>query len=154
MFVENNLTCATNASLNDTVERDGVQLTCDVTYNGTNSASMVWEGVIDAPDAVKTGNTIRRSYSVAASVSGVSSFTCNTSFVVNNATIVGLATNMPLATCATPAIKVKCKYSFMMLRSSESICWFSTDVESNAFMTQLNGVLNLFSLLFANGVPS
>src|SRR6218665_1431138 len=128
VFVENNLTCATNASLNDTVERDEVQLTCDVTYNGTNSASMVWEGVTDAPDAVKTANTIRRTYYVAASASGVSSYTCNTSFAIetkiNNAPILSLATNMAVATCETPAIKVKCKYSFMMLKSSEvSVCF-------------------------------
>ena len=114
-FVENHFTCAINASLVDTVEGDGIHLICEVTYNGTNTASMVWEGVADAPDAVKTGNTIRRSHLVAAIAPEVPSFTCNTSFVVatrdstTGAPIMGTATNMPVVTCETPAIKVKCK---------------------------------------------
>ena len=109
------MTCAINASLGDTVEGDGVQLTCEVTYNATNTASMVWEGVAGAPDAVKIGNTLRRSHLVVASAPEVPSFTCNTSFVVetkdsDGRLIVGLATNMPVTTCKTSVIKVKCKY--------------------------------------------
>ena len=104
VFVENNLTCATNASLNDTVARAGVQLTCEVTYNGTNSASMVWEGVTDAPDAVKTANTIRRTYYVAASASGVSSYTCNTSLLKLKITVEHRLW-VWLQTCQLPLVK-------------------------------------------------
>ena len=117
MFVETQPNCLINASLGDTVERDGVLLTCEVTYNGTNNASMVWKGVADAPAAVDNGKTIRRSHLVAASVPKVPAFTCNTSFIfgteVNGVSIGGLATNMPVTTCETPDIEVKCKYSFI-----------------------------------------
>jgi len=93
-----------------------VQLTCEVTYNGTDHASMVWNGVEDAPTAVESGKTIRRSYSVVASVPKVLPFICNTSFVVktlesrSSEAIKGMATNMPVTSCEIPAMKVMCKY--------------------------------------------
>ena len=91
-------------------------LTCEVTYNGTDNASMIWNGVEDAPAAVESGKTITRSYFFVASAPKVPSFICNTSFVVktkesgSSEVIKGMATNMPETSCKTPLIKVMCKY--------------------------------------------
>ncbi len=84
-------------------------LTCEVLYNGTNRASMVWKGVEDAPAAVKGGITISRSFSVAASPPVIPAFGCITSFEVKDE-YTHLATNLPNVTCETTTVKVQCEY--------------------------------------------
>ena len=79
-------------------------------------ASMVWNGVEDAPAAIESGKAIRRSYFVVASAPQVPTFICNTSFMVktmesrSSEVIKGMAINMPVTSCETPVIKVMCKY--------------------------------------------
>lgn len=109
MIVETRPKCTINATLDNTVEGDGVRLTCVVKYNGTNKASMVWKGVEDDPAAVENGITINRSFSVVASAPEIPSFSCIISFEINDE-YTNLATNIPVITCKTPAIKVLCKY--------------------------------------------
>ena len=67
MILETQPKCTIDASPDNTLEGDRVRLTCEVVYNGTNIVSLVWKGVDDAPAAVKSGITISRSFSVAAS---------------------------------------------------------------------------------------
>jgi len=48
--------CTANASLNDTVEADRVQLYCVVTHDVADKRiSMTWKGVTDSSTAIKIG---------------------------------------------------------------------------------------------------
>lgn len=137
MFVEAEPKCSINSSRNNTVEGDGVRLTCEVTYNGTENVSMLWKDVEDAPPALKRGKTTIRSYSVGSSAPEVPSFTCITSIQVMTAAVA--ATNTPSITCKTPSVEIICKYYNTCMPTLDSIAFvilFLTDccyTEGNVF---------------------
>lgn len=105
--------CMTTACQGSTEEGDPVRLTCEVTYDGNHTASVLWKDVRDATPFVENGNTISQSYSVVASAPEIPSFTCTCSFqvVVDVIEHGDLATNIPTATCKTSAVKVLSKRS-------------------------------------------
>lgn len=109
MILETQPKCTVDASPDNTLEGDRVRLICEVVYNGTNIVSLVWKGVDDASAAVKSGITISRSFSVAASPPVIPAFSCITSFEVKDE-YTHLATNIPSVTCETRTVKVQCKY--------------------------------------------
>jgi len=121
VILETQPNCTAITSWHELAAGDDVRLSCMVTYNGMDTASMAWKGVEDAPETVRNGKTISRFYSIVASAPEIPSFTCIVTFAVetrdsSGELVKGLARNVLNTTCATSVIKVLCKYLMQDLK--------------------------------------